>query len=356
MRGLYLHIPFCRKKCPYCDFYSLPGNEALYDEYTAALILRLKGYDECFDTVYFGGGTPSILGAERLCRILSAINTTSANTAEITLEANPTDLPPEFFPALYSGGFNRLSMGLQSNSPTELAALGRRHSPEDAAKAVKQAQSAGFNNISLDLMLGVPGQSLKSLMESISFCASLKIQHISCYILKLEEGTEFYKKRDSLKLSDEDEQCSLYLSMAEKLEALGFPQYEISNFSRKGFESRHNLKYWRCEEYLGLGPGAHSFYNGMRSYFPRDIGYFINGGPPVDDGPGGDPQEELMLRLRLSEGIGEACCSRLPGGFGGLLERSKAIPKEYLRLSTHKLALSPKGFLLSNAIIAKLMP
>lgn len=352
-RGLYLHIPFCLSKCPYCDFYSLPFREDLADAYEAALLHRLEEQVFCYDTVYFGGGTPNLMGSKRLNRILKAVRL--APEAEVTLEANPRNVNYDFFAALFEGGFNRLSMGLQSADMSELKALGRQHSRGEAETAVLQARAAGFSNISLDLMLGVPGANPGRLHESIEFVTALPVSHVSCYMLKVEENTPFFHMH--LNLPTEDETCDLYLQLVEELKEKGFPQYEISNFSRPGRESRHNLKYWRCEEYLGLGPAAHSYISGKRFFFPRDLTSFLEGAAPVFDSEGGSFSEYAMLKLRLTEGLQEEECTEKYGSapFRTLLNKARTLPKNLLNLTPAGLSLTPQGFLLSNTILSHLL-
>lgn len=361
MAGLYIHVPFCRRKCPYCDFYSLPWGEGAMDAYVRRaeeVLVRWGGAP--VETVYFGGGTPSLLGAGWLSRLLGQAGKCFplAPQAEITLEANPTHVDGAFFAALCGAGVNRLSMGMQSADREELELLGRSHSREDVEKAVKAAQGAGFQNISLDIMLGLPGGTREKLRRTIAFASGLGVQHISAYILKIEPGTPFAKA--GLALPDEDETAEEYLFCVEELARQGFPQYEISNFARPGFESRHNLTYWRGEEYLGIGPGAHSFRNGRRFYFPRDLEGFLQGAAPVDDGPGGSFPEYAMLRLRLSEGLNRTDCGKRfgPAGeqaFSRLLEKAKTCPPHLLQSDFQSLRFTPEGFLVSNALLLRLL-
>ncbi len=361
MAGLYIHVPFCRRKCPYCDFYSLPWGEGAMDAYVRRAEEVLAQWAGApMDTVYFGGGTPSLLGEGRLSRLLGQAEKCFplAPQAEITLEANPTYVDGAFFAALRGAGFNRLSMGMQSADREELEILGRSHSREDVEKAVKAARGAGFQNISLDIMLGLPGGAREKLRNTIAFASGLGVQHISAYILKIEPGTPFAKA--NLALPDEDETAEEYLFCVEELARQGFSQYEISNFARPGFESRHNLTYWRGEEYLGVGPGAHSFQNGRRFYFPRDLEGFLRGAAPVDDGPGGSFPEYAMLRLRLREGLERADCGKRfgPAGeqaFSRLLEKTRACPPHLLQSDSQSLRFTPEGFLVSNALLLRLL-
>ncbi|MBQ8015763.1 MAG: coproporphyrinogen III oxidase, partial [Clostridia bacterium] len=229
---------------------------------------------------------------------------------------------------------------------------------DDVERAIKRAKNAGINNISLDLMLGIPNQTAESLKKSIEFCKNSGAVHVSAYILKIEEGTPFFKRKESLILSDEDETCDLYLTAVSELEKAGFGQYEISNFSKKGFESRHNLRYWRCEEYLGLGASAHSFVNGKRFYYERSIDGFISGNLPVDDGDGGDEEEYIMLALRLTEGL---IFSEYEKRFGSavpqkLIDKAKELENHGLvKVGRNNVSLTVDGFLISNSVICSLI-
>lgn len=368
MLSVYIHIPFCKSKCPYCDFYSAcPKEENALEVYTKAVCARLFSYGEKYGhravgTVYFGGGTPSVLGAERLCTILNAVKAAFdvRAGAEITAECNPADVDRTFFETLKQGGFNRISMGMQSANADELKLLGRRHTAQDVKNAMRAAREAGIDNVSVDLMLALPGSSCEKLKKSIDFCAELGADHVSAYILKIEPGTPFSKMADSLELPDEDGAADQYLFMADRLKELGYAQYEISNFTRPGKESRHNLQYWRCGEYLGIGPAAHSFADGRRFYFPRDLAGFLDGNEPVDDGTGGGFAEFAMLALRLTEGLRKtACAARFPDSgtlFEDILSRAKRLPKQLVCADNEKIALTAEGFLVSNAILAEILP
>lgn len=361
--GLYLHIPFCRSKCPYCDFYSLRGSETDMDKYCAALQKKISESATALqckaDTLYVGGGTPSVLGAERLKSLVNqAKRDFLTDNAEITVECNPYKLPPDFFNVLAEVGVNRISLGLQSAVDAERRALGRLSDRQTVEAAVKAAQTAGIQNISLDVMLGVPDQTEKSLSQTLDFCLSLGVPHISAYILKLEENTTFWRRREQYNFPDDDRTADLYLQLCETLETGGRMQYEISNFAKTGFESRHNLKYWHCEEYLGLGPAAHSFLNGKRFYFPRDFESFLKGDAPMPDGNGGDFTEYAMLALRLTEGLRE---SKVQARFGHKIPdemHKKAqifVQGGYMTADEDHIALTRKGFLLSNAILAEIL-
>ncbi len=346
-RGLYIHVPFCLSKCPYCDFYSVAFSKSAAERYAAAVVRNLKRYDEPFDTVYFGGGTPILLSGF-IGEILSAAEIPSG--AEITAEANPCLCTKERLSELREAGVNRISIGVQSLQDEELSALGRRHSAAQAEAAILSAYAAGFDNISADLMLGIPNQTQQSLAETAERLCALPISHVSAYLLKIEPQTPFGKNPPQ-GTADEDAAAELYLSAVRMLSQRGFLQYEISNFAKTGRESRHNLKYWRREEYLGIGPAAHSFYDGQRFAVPRDLARFLESERQFEELTDGAPdefEERVMLGLRLAEGIPEELWKPLSGAL-------KRIPKQYYRLSGGRLSLTPEGFLLSNEIIALLL-
>ncbi len=351
MIGLYIHVPFCLNKCPYCDFYSLQYEPALVQKYVDEICRRIKTVNKCFDTIYFGGGTPSLLSEYQICKILSFVNIDKS--AEITIEANPNTAFNGFNS---NAGINRLSLGLQSANMCELKQLGRTHNVKDVVNAIKKARELNINNISLDLMIGLQGMSTESLVSSIEFCKRQEVNHVSAYILKIEEGTAFYKNIHELNLPDEDKVSEIYLTMVNELEARGYNQYEISNFSKKNCESRHNLKYWNCEEYLGLGPSAHSYIDGKREYFDRDINDFLNGCEPVFDSYGGDFEEYAMLRLRLTKGISAKECQNFGDmHFENLLKNAKKLPANLITYDKEHIRLSKEGFLLSNAILSNIL-
>lgn len=357
--GVYLHVPFCAAKCPYCDFYSQPGTDADYDRYLAAMLRTIDRFDGALDadTLYFGGGTPVLLGAERLLTLLNAARRRLCRDGqtEITLEANPCAVDAPMLGQLAEGGFNRISFGVQSMNDQTLRILGRRHTANRAAEMIEAAHRAGFAHISADLMLAVPGQSLEEIGASIEALAALPADHLSAYLLKLEPGTRFAAQYDE---PDEDFAADCYLTMAKRCARHGFSQYEISNFAKtEAAQSRHNLKYWRCAPYLGIGPAAHSFYNGRRFYFPRNLEGFVMANPwdgVIDDGAGGGEDERLMLGLRLAEGVRfDALSDALARQI-----RKKAPPLEaadLLTVTQDGIRLTTKGFLLSNAVIAALL-
>ncbi|MBQ4119503.1 MAG: radical SAM family heme chaperone HemW [Clostridia bacterium] len=350
--GLYIHIPFCQKKCAYCDFYSAIITDSLIDSYVSALKRDIKqwgGYiNRPIDTIYFGGGTPSLLG-KRLIPLLECIknNFKVCSDAEITLEVNPQKDIENVLKSAKQAGVNRLSIGAQSGIDSELLTLGRTHTKSDTKNAVALARNLGFSNISLDLMIGLPHSTTDTLKQNLDFLLGLNPEHISAYILKIEPKTLFFKERETLNLPDEDAVCDQYLYMCDYLENSGFSHYEISNFSKEKKESRHNLKYWKCEEYLGLGPSAHSFLDGKRFYFERDLKGYINGAIPTPDGDGGNDNEKLMLGLRLKDGVDYIA---LPKNKADLFIKNGLATK-----TDGRFHLTNKGFLISNAIIGELI-
>lgn len=363
--GIYVHVPFCSgAKCPYCDFYSVPLCEDQAQAYSKAAENDVVKYaprarGKVVDTIYFGGGTPSLLGGS-LVSILAVIkaNFNVTQDAEITLEANPGADLGDTFQLLCEAGFNRLSIGMQSAQPEELRLLGRRHTPQDTAKAVSDAKAAGFENISLDLMIATPGQTQQSLARSIDFAASLGPQHLSAYLLKIEPNTCFYEIKDTMQLPDGDGQADFYLVACDEIESHGFRQYEISNFSLPQKESRHNLKYWNCDEYLGIGPGAHSYLDGKRFFYESSLERFIAGATEIDEGPGGGISEYIMLRLRLNEGLHiKELKTRYGCGFE-IFNSSLYMPllqAGYITVDENALRLTRKGMLMSNSVISTLL-
>ena len=317
--GIYIHIPFCRSKCEYCDFYSLAGDHhARMNDFLKAITLHIRETGELapnyrVDTIYFGGGTPSLLGAGGLITILNTVRKyfDVAPNAEITFEANPDSITPLLLRRLKSEGFNRVSLGVQCDDDEILQAIGRPHNYAQAERAVQRIRRAGFKNLSLDLIYGLPGQTLESWVQTLRHVLELEPEHISCYGLKVEEGTPLYAYQDKANLPDDDTQADMYLAAVEILRSKDYRQYEISNFSRREMASRHNLKYWTGGEYLGFGPDASSDFAGKRFSIVRDLDAYIEGiqtGGTVLREIQEIPKRErageyLMLRLRTSAGI-----------------------------------------------------
>jgi len=357
-RGLYVHIPFCKEKCAYCDFYSLPKKESLFDAYCDAIIEEAKKIPcERLSTLYLGGGTPTLLGAERLENLISFLNHRFGPFKEATLEANPAENLEEIFKRAKKAGITRVSLGAQSGNENELKFLNRRHSVDDIKKAVSSARNSGIDNISLDLMLGIPEQTRESLKNSIDFITDLKPQHISSYMLSLGEGTPLYQRRNEYNFPCEEETAELYLFAVEELSKKGYEQYEISNFCRKNFSSLHNLNYWNCGEYYCLGPSAHGFIDGTRYCYENDLKKFIENPEKIKVDEGGNAEEYLMLRLRLNDGVVFSQYERIYGKFPEKLLKN-AVPlkeKGLLKIDENRLSLTREGFLLFNEIFIKLL-
>ena len=364
--GIYVHIPFCKSKCPYCDFYSFCKGENYKKEYVSSLIdeiktnRRLNTYLDksnfTSDTIYIGGGTPSVLSGEALYNIITAIKEgfNVTKNAEITVECNPNSVIEALIPYFKACGVNRISLGMQSAVDDERKKLGRTANKQRIFDIINVLKTSGVTNISLDIMLGIPNQTLESLKETLDFIRLCEVKHVSAYILNLEENTPFFKMKEKLNLPNEDEVCELYEYTCKYLKNIGFNHYEISNFAIPGFESKHNNKYWLLEDYVGLGPAAHSFINGKRYYFKSDIESFIAGEPPLFDCDGGDSSEYIMLRLRLKEGLKLSDLEKKYGATTLDSIRLKAIQlkkQDLIEFDGDRLALTEKGYLLSNSII-----
>ncbi len=367
--GIYLHIPFCIQKCHYCDFCSFPDSgEDLMRAYTEELCRRMQkelppSKNWLVDTVYFGGGTPTLLPIDCFEEIMTLLRFLCdlSPTAEITAECNPATASPAYLRALRELGINRLSIGLQSVHDRELSALGRVHTFSDFLSTYEDARGAGFDNISADLMYGIPDGTLESFRESLRTLAALSPEHISAYGLKIEEGTPFAKKRETLRLPREDVEFEMYQAMTEILSSEGYHKYEISNFTKAGRESRHNLRYWRRQDYLGFGVAAHSCFEDVRFGNSRDMKKFLKGEDITEER---DPlsereifEEWMMLGLRLSEGLNEEEWTRRLGAPPeSLLPALGAWIKEgYMKRQNGRIAFTDKGFFVSNAILSELL-
>ena len=372
--GIYIHVPFCRSKCQYCNFYSLTTkDDRLIDRFVDAICAHIRetgplapGYR--VDTVYFGGGTPSYFGADGMATILTAARRAFdvASDAEITFEANPDSISDKLLRRLRGEGFNRVSLGVQNDNDELLRRLGRPHNYAQVLTAVQRIRRAGYRNLSLDLMYGLPGQTLAAWQETLTHVLNLAPEHMSCYALKVEPGTPLYDYKDLCNIPNDDVQADMYLSAVNILKEHGYRQYEISNFARKGMVSKHNLKYWMGGEYLGFGPDASSDFAGKRFKVVRDLHAYIDGikrhGPVLEE------VQEIPIRERA----GEYLMTRLRTTVG--IEREE-YEKQYLlpfdpleeapfRCRDHALAaktsegrwrLTPEGFLVSNSIISDLL-
>ena len=369
--GLYIHIPFCKSKCIYCDFYSLPRAEDRMDRYVSALCRQLAEIAQqttahTVDSVYLGGGTPSYLGEKRLRHILKTVKKHYhlSRDAEITLEANPDSAGDwRALRSLRRAGMNRLSLGVQSADDGLLRTLGRPHTFAQAEEAAAAARRARIRNLSLDLIYGLPGQDLAGWKDTLERAAALEPEHLSCYGLKVEEGTPLWDMQEKMDLPDDDAQADMYLWTVERLGALGYEQYEISNFARPGRASRHNMKYWTLCEYAGFGPGAHSDLGDVRyAYLPSLDTYCagVEAGVSVLESSEHIPSRErdieyVMLGLRLTQGISRQEFEnryRLPfAPIQSVLERFRATG--HAALAGERWRLTPEGFLVSNQIIGQ---
>ena len=372
--GIYIHIPFCRSKCDYCDFYSLAGQEKKMRDYQKALLAHLKetaptAEQYQVDTVYFGGGTPSYYGWKYLCQLLEQVKKhyDLSKTAEITLEANPDSVDLKALKKLRKAGFNRVSLGMQSACPEELQSIHRPHTVQQVGEAVAAVRKAKFQNFSLDLIYGLPGQTMESWQQSVEHALSLAPYHLSCYGLKVEPGTPLDGRVSAgERLPDDDAQADAYLWMVERLALAGFVQYEISNFALPGYESRHNLKYWQLQPYIGFGPGAHSDFGQRRYSFVRDLDAYTQGvlkGGWIVDNDALIPRKErggeyLMLRLRTAQGVDAReyqSCSYMD--FAPIEARLKEFSAQGWaeRTGERRWRLTPRGFLVSNQLIGDLL-
>ena len=367
--GLYIHIPFCRTKCLYCDFCSFVSrDEQQREAYVGALLREIEARgtkDYSVDTVYFGGGTPSLLSAEQIGRILGEIKESFnvSPDAEITLECNPMTVSDgdKYFKELRAFGVNRLSLGVQSAVDGELKLIGRRHSFEEAKATFLAARGAGFENISVDLMLGIPSQTFDSLRASANQVIKLAAEHISIYSLQLEEGTPLYRMRERYSLADDDAAADMYELVVKMMKDAGYRHYEISNFARGGRESKHNSKYWRLDEYLGLGLAAHSDFGGKRLENTRDMERYLGGEWLEAESDISNSEREfefLMLGLRTADGISKSeFLARFGVDFdekyGKKVEKFKKMG--YFCEKGDALALTESGFEVSNAILTEIL-
>lgn len=354
--GIYIHIPYCLSKCRYCDFHSSGGNGQVPDTYIQAVLHHLK--EQNFpqpDTLYFGGGTPSLLTPQQLACIIDAVQPVCG--AEITLEANPETLSLSLLQGFRKAGANRLSLGIQTALDDSLKTLGRPHTTAQSRAAFRMAQQAGFSNISGDIMLALPNYTTEEFDQTLSLMVEEGASHISAYLLKIEPGTPFFQNPPA-NLPDEDAAADFYLYAVEKLALAGYQQYEISNFSKAGYESRHNLLYWNCEDYLGIGPGAHSCIKGIRYAFPRDTHGFIAGTAPFSVTGECTWQDYFMLQLRLNTGLH---LPLLQQNYGITLSPAQiqfiqqCQKHNLLHFDGQTIQLTPQGMLVQNSILVQLL-
>jgi oxygen-independent coproporphyrinogen III oxidase len=363
--GLYVHIPFCPQRCPYCAFTILTGHTAFYDRYVEAVCAEMRSWQSLahkgpLQTVFFGGGTPSLLDPVHVQRILATATATFgiAPEAEITLEANPTTADAQKFSAFRASGCNRLSLGVQSFNDTDLKTLGRWHSAVEAEAAYSAARQAGFTNVNLDVIFSIPGAPRQHWQATVHRLLALAPEHISTYALTIEEGTRFARHHHQGRLTpvSEEDDAWAYAWVLETLIVAGYEHYEVSNFARPGYRSHHNWGYWHGADYLGVGLSAHSLVNGQRHWNRRALQAYLTaveaGGAPWEDSERLDPvaarHERLWLQLRTCEGT-----TLQPSELQILLSAPKfqaMLEAGLVHLQALRLRLTPSGFLLADAI------
>ncbi len=365
MTGLYIHVPFCAKKCDYCDFYSISDSYCLMPAHIEAILVEAKQHkDYKISTLYLGGGTPSLLGPKNLEKLVTGLkqNFDLSKLSEATIEGNPDSATKEFLEATKNLGINRVSIGIQSLDDSELRSVGRIHNRKQALDSLRLATSI-FERVSADLIIGLPGQTWESLSESVGGLLGLGLKHLSLYCLAIENGTKLERHKPN-NLPSDDEQAELFDNARALLEQNGLVHYEISNFAKPGQESIHNLNYWRGREYIGLGPNASSHLHGERYKNKPDLASYIADPMGQKDefetlAPKEKAAEEAMLRLRLlEEGLN---FGELEGKFGdeatkGLLERLKTLTAQKLLSFDGRVYCIPKHLVLtSNPIFAKVL-
>lgn len=361
--GLYIHIPYCRAHCRYCDFYQQPGARGVPQEYVEALLRdfvanapkEADGSTVQPQTVYFGGGTPGLLSPEQVTQILQAVR--PLQNAEITLETNPELAAPKVLAGWRQAGVNRLSVGVQTAREDSLRRLGRLHTAEQAREALANARLAGFVSVCGDIMLALPQYSNAEFDETLALIQQGGANHISAYILKIELGTSFGKNPPK-GLPDEEQTAEFYLYAVQELQKAGYRQYEISNFAKPGYEGKHNMLYWNCNDYLGIGPSAHSCMGGKRFSFSHNLQAYIAGEVKPQQEGIVEAEDYIMLRLRLAEGLSPYLLQKR---FGVTLtgEQIKILTDCEKQGLAQKVgdawALTPQGLLVENAILVRLM-
>ena len=361
MCGLYIHIPFCIRKCRYCDFVSYSGYDNFFDNYIDSVLNEAKKYTHIiFDTVFIGGGTPTILSDKQLFKLLSGINNilNIKENAEFSIESNPKTLTEDKLAVLSNNNVNRISIGVQSFLDNELSFLGRIHSKKDAVKTIELAKKY-FYNINIDLMLNLPDQTSDIVLTSLKTAVSLCPSHISCYSLILEEGTELFSEyeKGTFSVPDEDSDRNIFYDVCYFLEKNGYNRYEISNFSKPGFECKHNLKYWNCDEYIGLGVAAHSYYKNCRSYNTSDFTLYLNGETVTDKiflSDSDKMSEFMIMGLRKTNGISiKEFKNRFNKNIFSEFNIEKFLKCGLIIQDSNRLFLSNHGLDISNSILCE---
>ena len=363
VNGIYIHIPFCKKRCLYCDFFSttlLNQREQYVEALLREIVQRKNEAGEPIRTIYIGGGTPSTLEPKEIARILQTIDAPDAE--EITMEVNPGDVTPEYLKAIREAGVNRLSIGIQSFQDKLLTLIGRRHNAQQALTAVRDAQKVGFENISIDLMYALPTQTMEQWVADIETAIRLNVQHISSYGLMYEEGTALTQlvENGELEPIEEDTENAMYDVLCEQLKQAGFLHYEVSNFALPGYESKHNSSYWNGTPYIGVGAGAHSYINNVRSWNPDDLNAYIrniNNGSLVRESETLTDKdlynEQIMLGLRTNKGIDEAITKQIQGKYETVLDNIR--DNLLTRTAEGRIVAMQKGLHILNRIIEELM-
>lgn len=367
--SIYIHIPFCVRRCLYCDFVSFSGRHEYFEQYKNALISEIEVFEcpenVCAETLFFGGGTPSVFPPEYISEICGAVykKFSPAGNMEITIEANPGTVGKSALKIYKESGINRISMGLQAWQNHVLQKLGRIHTRDDFLESFYLMRNTGFDNINVDLMFALPFQSIKEWEETVAGVAELGPEHISAYSLIIEEGTPFYDmfaKKELTPVSDDDDREMYYLA-EEILKKAGYSKYEISNFSRRGYECRHNITYWKRKEYLGFGLAAHSFFDGMRFFNTDDFERYINGNFREGRDIIGERDayaEFMFLGLRMTEGVRIADFKNIFGKdiyniYGGIL--NDLALKGLIVIGEEYIYLTPKGIDVSNIVFSEFL-
>lgn len=352
--GIYLHIPYCKAKCRYCDFYSAPGARGVPQSYVDALLRELSKNDRRPDTLYFGGGTPALLSPAQAESLILAANPLPG--AEITLEANPDTVTQETLCGFRAAGVTRISFGVQSADDTQLRRLGRTHTAVGAAEALRMAQKAGFPEICGDIMLALPHYSNAEFDATLELLRQGGCTHISAYLLKIEPGTAFAKFPPD-GLPDPDQAADFYLYAVQQLEKAGYRQYEISNFAKPGHEGRHNLLYWNCRDYWGVGPAAHSCIDNVRRFWPDDVHGFIDGSATEQEEGRCNGEDFLLMQLRLNKGLDLEEYAQWGGRFTKLQMDflRHCVASGYAEFNGNRLRLTPAGMVVQNAILEALI-
>lgn len=372
--GLYIHIPFCRSKCLYCDFYSIPSARPdAIERYVTALCKHIEymgkaAEGRAVDSVFMGGGTPTVMTAEQFGKICASLEKafSFASYCEFTVEANPATFDAEKVKALRLMGVNRFSIGMQSASSEELRLLGRTHRADEVKMAVDAVNRGGIDNFNLDLMYGIPSQTVESFGRTLGFVKSLSPSHVSVYGLQLEEGTPLYNRREKYVFPDEDAERDMNRLAADTLGAVGYNRYEISNYAKDGMECRHNLRYWLREDYIGLGAAAHSFFGGVRYSAPDSVEEYVSAvnaenyralrlEEQVIEGDE-SVEEYIMLRMRLASGISPAEFAADTGREFAPYEKlmEPFLRSGHIRFSDGRYSFTADGFDVSNYILARI--